>query len=61
MTQYPIYQVDVGDVFMSLIHSAELNKVNPFVYLVALQRCYALAEEDLGKWMPWTDITAHRE
>ena len=27
----------VGDVFMSLIHSAEPNKVNPFDYLVALR------------------------
>ena len=26
----------VGDVFMSLIHSAELNKVHPFEYFVAL-------------------------
>ena len=28
----------VGDVFMSLIHTAELNHVAPFEYLVALQR-----------------------
>ena len=28
----------VGDIFMSLIHSPELNKVNPFEYLVTLQR-----------------------
>ena len=28
----------VGDAYMSLIHTAELNEVNPFDYLVALQR-----------------------
>ena len=28
----------VGDVFMSLIHTAELNGIAPFDYLVALQR-----------------------
>jgi hypothetical protein len=28
----------VGDVFMSLIHTAELNGIAPFAYLVALQR-----------------------
>jgi hypothetical protein len=28
----------VGDVFMSLIHTAELNQIAPFEYLVALQR-----------------------
>lgn len=43
----------VGDVFMSLIHSAELNQVNPFEYLVALQRYHALAEENPEEWMPW--------
>jgi transposase len=43
----------VGDVFMSLIHSAELNKVNPFEYLVALQRYHALVEENPEEWMPW--------
>jgi hypothetical protein len=43
----------VGDVFMSLIHSAELNKVNPFEYLVALQRYHALVDENPEEWMPW--------
>jgi hypothetical protein len=43
----------VGDVFMSLIHRAELNKVNPFEYLVALQRYHALVEENPEEWMPW--------
>jgi hypothetical protein len=43
----------VGDVFMSLIHSAELNKANPFDYLVALQRYRALVEENPEEWMPW--------
>ena len=27
----------VGDVFMSLIHTCQLNRVNPFEYLVTLQ------------------------
>ncbi len=26
----------VGDIFMSLIHSCQLNRVNPFDYLMAL-------------------------
>jgi hypothetical protein len=43
----------VGDLYMSLIHSCELNDVNPFDYLTELQR-YA---EELGSkpadWMPW--------
>jgi hypothetical protein len=28
----------VGDLFMSLIHTAELHQIEPFHYLVALQR-----------------------
>lgn len=44
----------VGDLFMSLIHTCELNGVNPFDYLVALQR--QDVEELKGNpvaWMPW--------
>jgi hypothetical protein len=43
----------VGDVFMNLIHSAELNKANPFEYLVALQLYHVLVEENPEEWMPW--------
>jgi len=43
----------VGDTYMSLIHTAELNDINPFDYLVALQRNHALAEENPEEWMPW--------
>ena len=43
----------VGDMFMSLIHTCQLNDVNPFEYLTELQRHAA----DLGArpedWMPW--------
>ncbi len=43
----------VGDVFMSLIHTAELNAVAPFEYLVALQRHADEVTADPGAWMPW--------
>jgi len=43
----------VGDVFMSLIHTAELNKANPFEYLVALQKHHFQVEESPEDWMPW--------
>jgi transposase len=43
----------VGDLFMSLIHTCELNGVNAFDYLIALQK----HAEELAKypaaWMPW--------
>jgi hypothetical protein len=44
----------VGDVFMSLIHTAELNDVAPFEYLVALQRHHQAVVLDPSEWLPWT-------
>ncbi len=44
----------VGDIYMSLIHTAEINDVNPFDYLVAVQRNHVLAEENPEEWMPWS-------
>jgi hypothetical protein len=43
----------VGDVFMSLIHTAELNGVAPFEYLVALQRNPVALATNPAAWMPW--------
>jgi transposase len=43
----------VGDLYMSLIHSAELNGANPFDYIVALLRNHAFVEENPEEWMPW--------
>jgi transposase len=46
-----------GDLFMSLIHTCELNGVNPFDYLTELQRHAAELSEHPADWMPWN----HRE
>jgi transposase len=43
----------VGDVFMSLIHTAELNDIAPFEYLVALQRNAVALGANPAAWMPW--------
>jgi hypothetical protein len=43
----------VGDLFMSLIYTAELNKVDPFAYLVELQRHAPEISADPASWMPW--------
>jgi len=43
----------VGDIYMSLIHTAELAGVNVFDYLVALQRHAAEVAERPGEWLPW--------
>jgi hypothetical protein len=44
----------VGDVFMSLIHTAELNGLAVFEYLVALQRHHEDVALDPSEWLPWT-------
>jgi transposase len=43
----------VGDLFMSLIHTCELNKVNPFDYLTELLRHPAEVTVHPAEWMPW--------
>jgi transposase len=43
----------VGDLFMSLIHTCELNKVNPFDYLTELLRHPAELTIRPAEWMPW--------
>lgn len=43
----------VGDLFMTLIHTCELNKVNPFEYLNALQRHPAELRATPSDWLPW--------
>jgi transposase len=44
---------EVGDLFMSLIHTCELGGVNPFDYLTALQQHAAQLATNASAWMPW--------
>ena len=44
---------DVGDLFTSLIHTCDLNKVNSFDYLTELQRHAAGLKANPTEWMPW--------
>jgi hypothetical protein len=44
---------EVGDLFMSLIHTCELNGVNPFDYLIALQKHAEELAKHPAAWMPW--------
>jgi transposase len=51
----------VGDLFMSLIHTAELCGVNPFDYFVAVLRHSTAVDVRPTEWMPWnyTEALAH--
>jgi transposase len=43
----------VGDLYMSLIHTCELNGANPFDYLTELQRHAEDLARKPAEWMPW--------
>ena len=43
----------VGDLFMSLIHTCELNRANPFDYLTELQKHANELSSHPDCWMPW--------
>lgn len=43
----------VGDLFMTLIYTCELNGANPFEYLTEIQKHPESAAENPEKWMPW--------
>jgi transposase len=44
---------DAGDVFMSLIHTAELSEINPFAYLTELLRHPGEVQDHADAWLPW--------
>ena len=43
----------MGDLYMSLIHTCELNGANPFDYLTELQRHAERVRQAPAEWMPW--------
>ncbi len=43
----------VGDLYMSLIHTCDLNGVDPFDYLTQLQRHAKELRAHPDQWMPW--------
>jgi hypothetical protein len=43
----------VGDLFMSLICTCQLNGVNPFEYLTELQQHAEVLAACPERWMPW--------
>jgi transposase len=49
-TQHGAY---IGDLFMSLIHTCTLNRVNPFHYLVTLQKHSLELFKNAAQWLPW--------
>lgn len=46
----------IGDMFMSLIHTCNIMNINPFNYLVALQRYSSKVFRNPSRWMPWNFV-----
>ena len=51
---------DVGDLFMSLIHTCRFSGVDPFHYLNALQDHAPQLESDTDRWLPWNYLDTLR-
>lgn len=49
-----LHGAQVGDLYMSLIHTCELNGANPFDYLTQLLRHAAELKANPAEWMPWS-------
>jgi transposase-like protein len=49
-TEYGAY---VGDILLSCIETCQLNKVNPYDYLIAVQTHKDLIEKTPSDWLPW--------
>ncbi len=43
----------IGDLFMSLIHTCRLNRVNPFAYLLAMANHPKEVTAQPSAWLPW--------
>ena len=48
-----LHGAEVGDVFMSLIHTCQLCGANSFDYLTELQRHSTELASNPSAWMPW--------
>jgi transposase len=44
---------EIGDIYMSLIHTCRLCDVNPFEYLKALQQHAQDVSSHAARWLPW--------
>jgi transposase len=51
----------VGDMFMSFVHTCELNGINPFDYLTQLQKHADEVARNPAQWMPWNNRETLRE
>lgn len=46
----------IGDMFMSIIHTCNIMSINPFNYLIAIQRYSSEVFRNPSRWMPWNFV-----
>jgi transposase len=49
-----------GDLFMSLIHTCRLNRINPFAYLLALATHAKEVTSHPAAWLPWNYLPSEK-
>jgi transposase len=49
-----LHGAEVGDIFMSLLQTCQLNGINPFDYLMALERHSEQVRQQPTHWLPWS-------
>jgi transposase len=49
-----LHGAEVGDIFMSLIQTCQLNGINPFDYLMTLEKHGEQVRQQPAQWLPWT-------
>jgi transposase len=49
-----------GDLFMGLIHTCRLNRINPFAYLLALATHAKEVTAHPAAWLPWNYLAAEK-
>ena len=47
------YSAHIGGMLTSIIYTCELNKANPYDYLIAVQKNYTSVSKNADAWLPW--------
>jgi transposase len=55
-----LHGAQTGDLFMSLIHTCRLNRINPFAYLLAIATHSKEVKSRPSAWLPWNYLQAEK-
>lgn len=55
-----LHGAQTGDLFMSLIHTCRLNRINPFAYLLAIATHPNEVKSHPAAWLPWNYLQSEK-